>query len=99
MAAARKKKPLEPEVEAKVNELLGAVKRPRTLQELHAALVALPRSGEAGAAVVSGTPAKRTLLVTSVGSASFAPPAWTARYAFWMVAAAGIFSSMGRQAS
>ena len=49
MAAARKKKPLEPEVEAKVNELLGAVKRPRTLQELHAALVALPRSGEAGA--------------------------------------------------
>jgi hypothetical protein len=49
MAAARKKKPLEPEVEAKVNELLGAVKRPRTLQDLHAALVALPRSGEAGA--------------------------------------------------
>lgn len=49
MAAARKNKPLEPEVEAKVNELLGAVKRPRTLRELHAALVALPRSGEAGA--------------------------------------------------
>lgn len=45
---ATKKKALDPEVEAKVQELLGAVKRPKTLQDLHAALVVLPRAGEAG---------------------------------------------------
>lgn len=45
---ATKKKALDPEIEAKMQELLGAVKRPKTLQDLHAALVVLPRAGEAG---------------------------------------------------
>lgn len=49
MAKGAKKKELDPEVEARVKELLDGVKKARDLEALRDGLVALARGGDAGA--------------------------------------------------